>query len=143
MFRAIYIALCVLFLSACSADRMVLSLHTSNVINPDDQHRALVLYLKIFQLSSLKSFQDQSVTALWQLTQGPEILAVDTVCVKNNDTKTVSIDLDPRTEFIGVVADFRQSAAAQTLVIPLKGNNFSTNPLSILIQNNQLELGGS
>ncbi len=143
MFRAIYIALCVLFLSACSADRMVLSLHTSQVINPDDQHRALVLYLKVFQLNSLKSFQEQSVDALWKLTQSPEILAIDTVFVKNNDTKTISIDLDPRTEFIGVVADFRQSAAGQVLVIPLKASDFSTNLLSILIQNTQLELGGS
>lgn len=141
MCRAICIALFMLFLSACSADRIVLSLHTSHVINPDEHHRALALYLKIFQLTSLESIQDQSVSTLWTMTKNKDVLSVDTVFVKNNDTKVVTIDLNPKAEFVAVVADFRQGDDRQKLIVPVEAEEESQ--ISVLIHDNQIELGGS
>ncbi len=143
MFRAICIALCVLILSACSADRLFLSLHTSNVINPDDKHRALSLYLKVFQLQALKNFQDKSFDAIWNMKTNKEVIAIKTLLAESNETQTITVNLDPKTKFIAIVADFRKPESIQKLIIPVRGDGFSKNQLSILIQDNQIELGGS
>ena len=74
MFRTIFIVLCVLLLSACSAQRLVLSLHTTNLINPDAKHQGLTLYVKIFQLNSADLFNKQSTNVLWKSTLGKIIL---------------------------------------------------------------------
>lgn len=143
MFRAICIALCSLILSACSADRVFLSLHSSNVINPDDQRRALSLYLKIFQLQSLQDFQDQPLNAIWGLKVNQNVLSIKTVLVQSNDTQEIAVDLDPKTKFIAVVADFRTAGKTQKILIPVQDDGFSENQISILIQGNQIEVGGS
>jgi|GEM_PF-6455715 len=143
MFKAIFIALCTLLLSACGADKLYLSLHTSNVINPDNQHRALSLYLKVFQLKSLRDFKDQPLNALWMAKTNSYIVAIDTVVVQSNESQTVTLDLNPQTRFIGIVADFRQPDETQRLIIPIKEGNFTTNQLSLLIQDNHVERIGS
>lgn len=140
MFKANLIALCVLLLSACSAQRLVLSLESTTMINPDAKHQALTLYLKIFQLRKASVFQTARFKCLWRTSKGGQYLSIKTVLVKNKDTQLIQLNLNAKAKYIGFLANFRKGSGKNKILYPVKSGLFSANHLVLHVKHNQLML---
>jgi len=136
---------CILWLSACASGpkptvlKTDLRVHAN--INPDMSGRPSPVVVRFYELKSLAAFNNADFFSLYDRdreTLGSELVAVDELHLTPDETRQIKRTLQPDTQFVGVVAAFRDLEHAvwrastaiaphkvTQLVIQLEGNQIS------------------
>ena len=111
-------------------------------INPDMRGRPSPVVVRFYELKSLTAFNNADFFALFERdreTLGTELVAVDELQLMPNETRQFKRTLQPDTQYIGVVAAFRDLEhsewRASTTVAPHK-----VSPLIIQLEANQISI---
>ena len=136
---------CILWLSACSSGPkptvLKTDLRVQANINPDMSGRPSPVVVRLYELKSLSAFNNADFFSLYDRdreTLGSELVTVDELHLTPDETRQFKRTLQQDTQFVGVVAAFRdlehaswRSATAITphkvtrLIIQLEGNQIS------------------
>ncbi len=108
--------LTVLNLSGCawfeSVPHADFTFQSAHYLNPDMDGRPSPVVVTIYQLKSAYAFKQADSTSL--MANSAKILAGDlidknTIEIRPNSTQSITQMLDPNTQFLGIVADYRNA----------------------------------
>ncbi len=119
---------CLLLLSVLAGcAQLRTSMVTTQDVNADIDGTPSPIVVKVYELSSAEVFNQSSFFALFdspQATLGSSLLSLNEVVLVPADSKHVWFSLNPQTQYIGIVAGYRDlSHTAWRQVIPLDPNS--------------------
>lgn len=105
------ILLCSLQLFACAKPSIELGIASHPNINPDHSGRPSPVKIKMFELRSNVAFEHADFQTLFTnpiQALGAELLATDEFILIPGEARTITYIPNPSTEYIGIIAGFRQ-----------------------------------
>ena len=135
-----------LLLAACASSPkptvIQATLQVQADVNPDARGRASPIVVQLYELKSLAVFNGADFFSLYERykdTLGAELVAHDELQLMPGETRRLERVLQPDTQYLGVVAGFRDLERSQwraaTAVTP-----HQVSPLTIQLENNQIRI---
>ncbi|MCK0714554.1 type VI secretion system lipoprotein TssJ [Chromohalobacter sarecensis] len=93
-------------------ERVRVTVDADEMVNPDVDHDPLSVVVRIYQLSEQASFAMASPRALWsdgKRMLGSSLISRREITLMPNQQKVDTSGLDPKTQFIGVAAFYRNA----------------------------------
>jgi len=105
-----------LLLTGCGTPTFNLNLKSAAYLNPDAKNNSLPVQVAVFQLNSKTSFENASFRDLWRHDKaalGDSLLSKSDFAMIPNSKKNIHIQFNKKTEYIGVVAIYRNPQGGQ------------------------------
>lgn len=83
-------------------------------MNPNTQHKSLPVVVNIYQLKSKEAFNTSSFQQLWKNPKaalGGDLINRNSVHISPGQSKTITIERKPNTQYIAALAVFRHPAS--------------------------------
>jgi type VI secretion system protein VasD len=118
------------------------SLETQKDVNPDSRGRSSPVVIKFFELKSLAAFNSADFFSIFERdreTLGAELIAREEFQLMPEQKQRFERQLQPETNYIGVVAAFRELERAQwRAAVPVPPNQ--TTALIVRLQDNHVSI---
>ena len=111
---SLFFLLCSLLLAGCSIfsdpNKLALSIYGSSDLNPDVNGQASPVDVIIFELKNSQHFEGEEFIELYQNSKkalGPDLINHTRLVIKPNECVKRDLNLNPQTNFIGIVVAFQ------------------------------------
>lgn len=110
------ILFCTFTISGCSwfqgSPHADITFKSANYLNPDMNGRPSPVVVTLYQLKSAYTFKQADAASLMADSAkilGSDLIDKNTIEIRPNSTQNITQALDPDTQFLGIVADYRNA----------------------------------